>query len=192
MARGKRFPRTLKFGEASIEFRLMTPEDADGVLAFGQSLPPEDVLFLRSDITQPEGVAYWVANVETGTTTTVLALASDRVVGYASVHRNPARWTKRVGEIRVNVAPDLRAKGLGRQLVNEVFDVARSLDLKKLSAQMTVEQTRARDIFRDLGFRPEAVLADWVEDHNGRPRDLLIMTYDLEGLTDQVDEPLRL
>ena len=192
MARAKRYPRKLKFGETAIELRLMTPEDADAVLAFGQSLPPEDVLFLRSDITQPEGVAYWVANVETGVTTTVLAFAGERVVGYASVHRSPARWTKRVGEIRVNVAPDLRAKGLGRQLVNEAFDVARSLDLKKLSAQMTVEQSRARDIFRELGFRAEAVLADWVEDHNGRPRDLLIMTYDLDGLTDTVEEPLRL
>jgi hypothetical protein len=35
------------------------------------------------------------------------------------------------------------------------------------------------------------VLADWVEDRKGRPHDLIVMAYDLEGLTDQVDEPLR-
>lgn len=187
-----RYPRTLRIGEAELTFRLMAPDDAEAILAFGRALPDEDLLFLRSDITTPEGVAYWVANLENGTTTTILALDGDRVVGYASVHRNPARWTRRVGEIRVNVAPAARARGLGRQLVNEIFDVARSLGLRKLSAQMTVEQTRARNIFRDLGFRAEAVLADWVEDRDGRSRDLLVMTYDLDGLTDQVDEPLRL
>jgi L-amino acid N-acyltransferase YncA len=187
-----RYPRTFRIGETELTLRLMTPDDADAILEFGRALPEEDLLFLRSDISQPEGVAYWVANLENGTTTTVLALDGERVAGYASVHRSGAPWTRRVGEIRVNVAPAARAKGLGRQLVNEIFDVARALGLKKLSAQMTVEQARAREIFRDLGFRAEAVLADWVEDRNGRPRDLLVMTYDLEGLTDQVDEPLRL
>lgn len=191
MARSNRYPRNIKVGEVDLEFRLMTPDDGERILEFGQGLPAEDLLFLRSDITQPEGVAYWVANLENGTTTTVLALAEGHVSGYASIHRSGAPWTRRVGEIRVNVAPASRARGLGRQLVNEIFDLARTLDLKKLSAQMTVEQDRARKIFRDLGFRAEAVLADWVEDRNGRSRDLLIMTYDLEGLTDQVDEPLQ-
>ncbi len=32
----------------------------------------------------------------------------------------------------------------------------------------------------------EAPLEDWVVDRKGRPRDLLIMSRDLEGLSDQV------
>jgi L-amino acid N-acyltransferase YncA len=187
-----RYPRTIRIGEAEFTLRPMTPDDAEGILTFGRALNAEDLLFLRSDITTPEGVAYWVANLENGTTTTILAVNGERVAGYASVHRSGAPWTRRVGEIRVNVAAEARARGLGRQLVHEIFDVGRTLGLKKLTAQMTVEQSRARKIFRDLGFVAEAVLADWVEDRNGRARDLLIMTYDLEGFTDQVDEPLRL
>jgi L-amino acid N-acyltransferase YncA len=186
-----RYPRTLRFGEVDLEFRLMTDEDGDRILQFGRALPEEDLLFLRSDITQPEGVAYWIANLENGTTTTVLALADGAVCGYASVHRSGAPWTRRIGEIRVNVAAASRARGLGRQLVHEIFDVARTLDLRKLSAQMTVQQDRARKIFRELGFQPEAVLHDWVEDRNGRPRDLIVMTYDLDGLGGNIEEPLR-
>jgi L-amino acid N-acyltransferase YncA len=172
--------------------RLMEAGDAEQMLAFARSLPADDVLFLRSDITDPEGIAYWIANIENGTTTTLLAESGGAIAGYASVHRNPARWTRRVAEIRVNVGPAFRRSGLGRLLVNGVFDLARSMGIKKLSAQMTLEQPGAQAVFRRLGFQAEAVLADWVEDREGRPRDLLVMAYDIEGLTDQADEPLRL
>ena len=175
-----------------VSVRLMEAGDAEQMLAFARSLPADDVLFLRSDITDPEGIAYWVANIENGTTTTLLAEIDGAVAGYASVHRNPARWTRRVAEIRVNVGPKFRRDGLGRLLVNGIFDLARSMGVKKLSAQMTLEQPAAQAVFRRLGFQAEAVLADWVEDREGRPRDLLVMAYDLEGLTDQLDEPLQL
>jgi hypothetical protein len=35
------------------------------------------------------------------------------------------------------------------------------------------------------------VLADYVEDRKGRLRDLVIMTYDIVGHSDRIDEPLR-
>ena len=183
--------RKLRNG-AEITLREMDANDATAMLAFAKSLPNEDVLFLRSDITTPEGIAYWVANLENGTTTSLVAVAAGTIVGYASLHRNPARWTRRVGEIRVNIAHGFRAQGLGRLLVNAIFDRARSLGLRKLSANMTVDQPGARAVFRRLGFQVEAILADWVEDSDGNPRDLLIMAYDLDGLTDMVDDPARL
>jgi L-amino acid N-acyltransferase YncA len=187
-----RYPKT-KHVRAGTEvvLRVMDAGDGERVLRFAQSLPADDILFLRSDITQPAGVAYWVANIENGTTATLLAEVDGTVVGYASVHQSPAAWTRRVGEIRVNVGPEHRGAGLGRLLVGEIVDVARTLGLRKLSAQMTMEQQSAQAAFRRLGFRVEAVLADWVEDRLGRPRDLLIMAFDLDGLTNQVDEPLE-
>jgi L-amino acid N-acyltransferase YncA len=184
----KDYPKTRALGDGrEVTLRLMAPGDADAVLTFAQSLSVDDMLFLRSDITQPEGVAYWIANIEQGTTSTVLALVDGEVAGYASVHRNPAQWTRRVGELRVNVGPGQRGSGLGRLLVEEVFDLGRALGLRKLSAQMTVDQAAARSVFRRFGFVVEAILADWVEDRAGRPRDLLIMAYDLDGLTDRID-----
>jgi RimJ/RimL family protein N-acetyltransferase len=82
--------------------------------------------------------------------------------------------------------PRFRGTGLGRRLVAEVFDLARSLGLKKITAQMTTEQTAARAAFERLGFQVEAMLSDWVEDRHGRARDLLIMTHDVEGFSDHV------
>ncbi len=181
---------TLKSGE-SVQLRLMTRADREAVLAFAQALPLDDLLFLRVDITEPKAVDEWIGRIESGHATTVVACKDDQIVGYATVDRNPARWTRRVGEIRVNVGPDFRSAGLGAQLTAKIFSIAFGMGLKKLMAQMTPDQLGAQAAFKRLGFVPEAVLADFVEDRNGMARDLLILAYDVDGLTDQANRPLR-
>ncbi|HAR32032.1 MAG TPA: GNAT family N-acetyltransferase [Gammaproteobacteria bacterium] len=188
-----RYPKTITLPDgARVAMRLMTPADRDAVLAFAQSLPEEDLLFLRVDLTQPEVVDDWMRNTASGHSITVVATDDSGMVGYATVHRNPAPWTRRVGEIRVNVNRAYRARGLGRNLTNEIFDLARALGLRKMQANMTADQHGAQAAFRRLGFVPEALLADYVEDRNGQSRDLVIMCYDIGGHSDQAGEPLRL
>ena len=166
----------------------MTEADGGAILRFAGTLSPDDLLFLRTDITTHEGVAEWVGNIAGGNTTAVLATQGDEVIGYVLVSRNAARWTRRIGEIRVNIAPNRRGSGLGGALTAEIFEVARELGLRKLSAQMTPDQKGARAVFEHLGFQVEALLADWVEDRLGRTRDMLVMTYDLDGFTGHADE----
>lgn len=186
------FPQTLELDGQAIEVRAMTPADRDAVLAFAQALPEEDLLFLRVDLTDPEVVDGWIANVQSGLSTSIVAYDDEGLVGYASVHKTKARWTRRVGELRVNVAGKYRGKGLGRFLTNRIFDIARAEGLKKLMGNMTTDQRSAQAAFRRLGFVPEAVLADYIEDRSGTPRDLLIMSYDIDGHSDSLDEPARI
>ncbi len=188
-----RFPQEVALGEGnSAQIRLMTPADRDAVLAFANNLPQEDLLFLRRDITDAAVVDDWMASLATESTYSLVAYDGELLAGYASVNRNTAPWTRRVGEIRVNVGPDYRGKGLGRNLTSEIFDLARSLGLKKVMAHMTTDQAGAQAAFRRLGFVPEALLADYVEDRNGVSRDLVIMSYDVDGLSDQMAEPLKI
>lgn len=187
-----RYPRdeTLPDG-GKVQIRLMSREDRDAMLAFARGLPEEDLLFLRVDLTEPSVIDDWVRNLESGDSTSLVAYDGDGLVGYATVHRNRARWTRRVGEIRVNVSPAYRARGLGRRLTSEIFDLARAMGLKKIMANMTVDQPGAQAAFRRLGFVPEALLADYVEDGNGVSRDLVIMSFDIDGHSDRMAEPLR-
>ena len=173
---------------ASIELRAMSGEDRDAVVAFAKALPEADLLFLSMDITQPEVVDAWVRNIESGRTSSLVAYDDSGVIGYANVHRNATPWMRRVGEIRVNVAPDYRSRGLGRLLINRVFDIAREQNLKKIIAQMTADQRGAQNAFRKLGFVPEAMLADFVVDRNDMTRDLVMMTFDVDGHTDQAGD----
>jgi L-amino acid N-acyltransferase YncA len=188
-----RYPKTVTLPDgAEVQLRLMTPADGPAILAFARALPTEDLLFLRVDLTEAAVVDEWMRTIETGHSVSVVAYDSGGLIGYATVHRNPAPWTRRVGELRVNVSRNYRARGLGRYLTAEIFDVARSLGLKKMQANMTSDQHGAQAAFRRLGFVPEALLADYVEDRNGRPRDMVIMCYDIEGHSDQALEPVKL
>ena len=187
------FPQDISLTNGrTAQIQVMQAADRDALLAFAQGLTEQDLLFLRVDLTQPEVVDDWIAKLESGASVALVAYDGEKLVGYAAVHRNPAPWTRRVGEIRVNVGADYRGQGLGRNLTSQIFDVARSLGLRKLMANMTTDQQGAQAAFRRIGFNPEALLADYVEDRNGNLRDMIIMSYDVEGLTDQMDEPLSL
>lgn len=181
------YPTEVKLrGKETAKLRLMGANDLDKMLAFATSLPTDDLLFLRTDITDRAVVKQWIDNIKQGHTITLLAEIDGEIAAYASVHMDQARWTRRVGEIRINASSRFRGKGLGRRLAAEVFDLARSLGLKKITAQMTTDQTAARAAFERLGFQVEAMLTDWVEDRRGVSRDLLIMTYDVAGFHDHV------
>jgi L-amino acid N-acyltransferase YncA len=180
---GETYPKqiTLPDGRQPM-LRLMQAADRDQVLRFACSLPPDDLLFLRTDITEPAIVDEWIAALQRGNTITVLAEAGEELAGYASLHLEQARWTRRVGEIRIQVAPAFRGRSLGRQLATEMLQLGEARGLKKMAAMMTPDQTGARGAFERLGFQVEALLQDWVVDRSGRRRDLLIMSYDLDGL----------
>ena len=187
------YPRAFQLGDgSSIELRVMSSDDRDAILGFARALPEEDLLFLRVDLTEADVVDAWVGDIRNGSMAALAAYQGDDFRGYAAVHRNPAPWMRHVGELRVNVAPAVRTQGLGRLLVSHVFDMARAFALQKLVAQMTTDQHGAQAAFRRLGFVPEALLADFVLDRTGRSRDLVMMTFDVEGLTDQAGGPVRL
>ena len=182
------YPRavTLSSGTA-IQLRLMTAADADRIMAFARALPADDLMFLRTDITDPGVVAQWVRNLSAGRTITVLAEAAGDLAGYASLHYSEINWQRHLGEIRLQAGVRFRSQGLGRALAGEVFGIARGLKLRKLVAQMTTDQRGAVATFERLGFRAEALLQDFVMDRAGRTRDLMVMAYDVEGLTDHLD-----
>ncbi len=161
-------------------------DDKSAVLKFARSLSEDDLLYLRTDITDPAVVAQWADNLRSDHTTTILAEVKGDLVGYASVHREPARWTREVGELRVNASAQFRGVGVGRALVAEAFSLGQALGLRKLCGMLTLDQTGARKAFERLGFRVEAILHDWVRDRRGHTRDILVMTHDLVGFTDQV------
>src|SRR5215469_11058298 len=107
------YPRESKFSDGRrITFRLMQAADKTKVLGFARSLPPDDLLFLRTDITEPALVDEWIGNIAKGATLTVLAEVDGEIAGYASLHLEQARWTRRVGEIRVQVGLPYRSAGL--------------------------------------------------------------------------------
>lgn len=54
-------------------------------MEFARALPPDDLLFLCNDITNPEVVDHWLRDLEAGRVKTVLAEADGELLGYGSL-----------------------------------------------------------------------------------------------------------
>ena len=183
-----RYPRTITLrNNTQATLRVMTPADADTVVNFASSLPEEELLFLRVDLTDPDVVQEWIHQQQSGRLIVLIAQINDEMAGYGNLSHNEVNWQRHLGEIRLNVGQRYRNAGLGRALAGELFDVARAIGLRKVVARMVAEQKAAQLTFGKLSFQPEALLRNYAIDRNGKTHDLLVMSYDVEGLTDRAD-----
>ena len=172
-----RYPRSASLRDGHrITLRLMQRGDEDTILDFARSLPADDLLFLRRDITQQDAVDSWMREIEAQQTFTVLGFDGDELLGEGDLHYSSADWTRHLGEIRLLLSPAARGRGLGRVLAEEIYAIAQLLELQLLTARMVLDQAAAQSVFRRLGFQREAVLWDYVIDADGKTHDLLIAT----------------
>jgi L-amino acid N-acyltransferase YncA len=169
-----------------VELRLMKPEDAELLHKFFCHIPPEDLLFLRRNVTDRQVIDQWADRVRHGGVVTVMAITDGRLVGEASLHHNSTPWTEHVAEVRVVVDGSMRQSGLGTRLTSEIFLLAIQRGIKKIVAEMTIEQKAAIAVFQKLGFRVEGLMRNHVRDRAGNAHDLVLMAHDTGEFYDQM------
>ena len=177
------FPRVAKLKDgSSVEISLASVADGSALLDFYRSLSDEDRLVLTDDVTTPDWLARFLAKLDSGAATSLVARADGRICGEATLHRNLHGWSRHVGEIRLNVARDRRGKGVGYALAAGVVKLAIDMGLEKMVAYFVASQVAARKTFERLGFRKEAELARQVTDIRGIKRDLFIYANDVSHI----------
>jgi len=175
--RRQHFPLPLTLQGKALVFRPLSSTCGDAMVEFARGLPEQDLLFLDRDIAQPPVVDQWLRDVSVGKLVTIAAWQDETIVGYATMDRGNARWTRHVAELRVVVAESCRGIGLGRWLLELVFEMALEAGVTKLVARMTPDQAGALNLFQRLGFEQEAVLRDHSLDANGLTHDLLMLSF---------------
>lgn len=169
----------------SHHIRRFEAKDAPAMLAFAETLPEHDLLFLGRDLRQPRVIDAWVAAIGEGWIDSLIAEdtsgAGATCVGTAALVRDPLGWSAHVGEVRLLVSPAKRGAGLGRDLLEGIYAIATERGIAKLTAQMTPDQLGSVMLFESLGFRAEALLKHHVRDRAGTPHDLTILSLDVAG-----------
>jgi RimJ/RimL family protein N-acetyltransferase len=173
-------PHTVTLGGKTITLRPFVRADADALVAFAAKMPLHDLLFLSRDIREPRVVSAWLDQIAGGQITSTLALdETGAIVGCTALVRDEYSWSRHVGDVRLLLLPEGRGTGLGRVLAEHCIATARDLGLAKLTVRMTPDQGAALKVFEDMGFRPEALLRDHVQDSAGVTHDIAIMALDL-------------
>ncbi len=194
----RRYPRCVACGDTQVEIDRMTSADREALVQFVATLSPQDLLFVPRDLGHPKVLDAWMRALDAGEVESLVARDGGAMVGCTAIVSDELSWSRHVGELRVLVGPAWRGRGLGRVLIQECFAGALERGLKKLVAQMTVDQRAAIAVFEQLGFRAEALLARHVADRDGRVHDLVLLSHDvasvearndLYGLTQALDGP---
>lgn len=182
------FPQDVALRDGiTVVIKPLDVEEASAVLKFYRSLPEEDRLFLRDDVTKPEWLRRFVARIESGEVVSLVAEAEGKIVGEATLYRAQHGWTRHVAELRVAVAPAMRRSGLGTTLARELVRLATRFGVEKMVVHVVENQVGARKMFRKLGFRQEAVLRGHVKDIHGTKRDLIVGSNDISHIWDAME-----
>jgi RimJ/RimL family protein N-acetyltransferase len=153
------------------------PRFYKAVIAFADTLPIHDLLFLPRDTKNPQNADQWLKAVQNRSIMTFLCLDGDIVVGAGAVVRKLRGWSAHVAEIRILIRQDVRNRGIGQLLLKHCFAEAIEAGAEKLIGRMTADQKGAMAVYRALGFEREAVLRRQVRDDQGQLQDLVIYSY---------------
>lgn len=177
---------TLKDGTKAT-IRNLTIEDLDRLMSFYQSLPEEDVKYLRVDVTNRNIVKQRIEFAEAGDIFRIIALKGESVIADGALELTTEEWRRHQGELRVIVAEEFRRKGVGMIIMRELYFLAIEKKVEKVVAKMMKPQVAARTICKTLGFHEELVIPDYVKDQTGKSQDLVIMTCDIQELWKELD-----
>lgn len=173
-------------GMTDYRLRAFVREDVEAMRRFVAELPEHDLLFLGRDLQHPKVIEAWLQAIGDGGIVSLIAEDASGIAGTSAIIRDPLGWSAHVGEVRLLVSVDHRGKGVGRLLLQETFRIALGLDLRKLVAQMTADQTSAIALFESLGFRGEAMLRNHVRDRQGELHDLVMLSHDVARMAAQM------
>jgi len=162
-----------------VTLRPLELNDADLLVTFFQGIPAQERWYLRHDVTDPAVVRSWATNIDYERVIPIVALRDEQIIGDATLHRHRHGSSVHVGEVRLVIAPAVRAKRLGTWMMLDLIQLATSLGLEKLIAEIPGSETAVIRALRHLDFVREAVIPELHKDVDGNAYDLVIMVKNL-------------
>jgi len=179
----EKYPKEVKLKtEEKVVLRLLTLDDLEPLIYFFQNLSSKDRMFLRSDVMQKEYIYRRYGKMNYDVMFPLIALSNGKIVAIGTLFRAEYGWMRHLGELRCVVSEDYKRKGLCTILIRELFLHALSTDLYKIQAEIMEDQVSAISAFKRMGFKTEAILNKHVTDINGKRRNLVIMSLDIQEL----------
>ncbi len=172
-----RYPKVFRAKDGrAVVVRPSDTGDIDSLLSFFISLPEQDRLHLRVDVTQRDVMKRRMMPQPHWTTVRLIGVFGNDVVAEASIARRNYGFKSHTGEIRILVSEDFRSTGLASYLGRQLIAHSIVMDLEKIEAQMMEDDIHAVRLIEGLGFEREGILKDFVKDIKESYHNLLIMS----------------
>lgn len=180
-----KYPRKIVLrDDREIILKPMEKTDGDRLWEFFQTIPVEDKVYFKNDLSKRETIDRWVENLDYKEVLPILAWDGEKVVGDATLHRRRLGWKSKVGDVRVVIDREYRNRGLGTALIRELKSIATKTTLNFLVVELLGSQNPAIEAFQKMGFEKKAHIANFVTDWSDKTRDLIILLYSLEDISE--------
>jgi len=180
--------KTLQLKDGTeITIRDLRPDDVDRSLAFFRSLPTEDRIYLRNDVTKRDVVEDRIRTLPNERIKRIVVIVDGDIVADGSLESEGYSWKNHVAEMRLIVARPYQRKSLGMLLARELYLLAAKKRVEEIVAKVMRPQTAALKIVERLGFREQTVLPDYVKDVDGNKHDLIVMRCKLQHLMSELE-----
>jgi ribosomal protein S18 acetylase RimI-like enzyme len=161
----------------TVRVRELGEDDGDALREFFAAVPAEDRTFFKDDVTDPGAGRRWV---EDRRSVRRLAVDDDgAILAFAALSPGVER-TSHVADLRLVVAARARGQGLGRAVARHMLLEAVRAGFKKVTVDVAAENTGAIQMFRGMGFVPEALLRDQLCDPDGQLHDLVVLAHGVD------------
>jgi len=158
----------------NVELRPLSPSDVGALHTFFGSVPAEERTFFKEDVTDPGVAQRWVADERC---VRRLAVDSDgRIVAFAGLHPGVG-GSSHVASVTLVVAGPARRQGLGRSLARQMLVEALRQGFRKVAVETAADNVAAVQMFRNIGFEPEALLRDHFYGRDGGLHDIVILAH---------------
>jgi L-amino acid N-acyltransferase YncA len=172
----KTYPRESALEDGTlVTIRPLLKKDEAALVAYFQTLPPEDRLCLKEDVMDPKVIENWIYEMDYDNVLPLVAFHDGQVAGDATLHFSPIGWTKHQGELRLTTSTQYRVRGLGTMLVQNLIDIATRMGLEQISIEIPPVLDKAFYLFEKMGFKEVAHLQGFVRDMEGNDSDLVLM-----------------
>ena len=178
-------------GDRKVDLGWFQDGDRDELLAFYRSLPKEERLHLRDDVTNQLLLDRLIEQMHDGRVIMVVARTDGKIVGEATQHFRHHGWMRHVSELRPLLRREFDGYGIFESMVREHIEVASEQGLDKVVVHLLQIQTARRRKLEQLGFEKEAVLRDHATDLQGKRHNMVIMSNYVSELWRRMEDLIR-
>lgn len=180
----EKFPISLKLRDGTaVIVRPLNKRDEARLHNFFLAVPEEERLFIKQPIFERKMFRDWCRHIDFESNLPLLMLHGNKIIGEATLHQRSGGWKRHIGLLGVLTHPGYRGRDVAKILVEEQVQIARTLGLRKLEAELNGERKVAIYALEQLGFTRLMCLEDYVLDMKAVSHDLIVM-----GMNLKVDE----
>jgi L-amino acid N-acyltransferase YncA len=136
----------------TVTVRAASPADADAICAIHNQGILDRVATLDVDTRTPDGIREWLA-ARGSRHPVIVASIGGAVVGWASLNRFNSRLAyDHVADFSVYIERDWRGKGIGRQLLDRLIELAREIGFHKMVLSALASNQAGIALYTRAGF----------------------------------------